>query len=95
MLYDKFITQVRVSVSAPVQMERGGLGMVNVARAVMLGVSTSYVLAILLSLRRTPTHYVGFRAARHKSRVSTCCGTFDTYHQGIREIPMCCNKRGS
>jgi origin recognition complex subunit 4 len=38
-LYDKFISQVRISGSAPIQSEKGGLGMVNVARGVMFKVS--------------------------------------------------------
>jgi Origin recognition complex (ORC) subunit 4 C-terminus len=45
-LHDKFVTQVRVSVSAPVHMERGGLGMVNVARGVLLGASVYHTVRI-------------------------------------------------
>lgn len=53
MLHDKFVTQVRVSVSAPVHVERGGLGMVNIGRGVLLGVSVSHILTII---NATDTH---------------------------------------
>ena len=42
MLYDRFSLQVRASSAAPVMVAGGGIGMLNVGRRVMMGVSPKH-----------------------------------------------------
>lgn len=47
MLYDRFVGQVRMVISAPMQSERLGMGMISITRGVMFGVGAPIILYII------------------------------------------------